>query len=95
MEKHTPGPWTNNWIMRGPTPIVGQRANGEMIPGIAGVICHIPEGCRNDEGAANCSLIAAAPELLEACKACVPLLTTGLAADLIRAAIAKAEGKTA
>lgn len=38
-------------------------------------------------------LIAAAPELLEACKACIPLVSAHCAAgDLLRAAIAKAEG---
>lgn len=37
-----------------------------------------PEGCENDEDKANANLIAAAPELLEACKWFVGALETGL-----------------
>jgi hypothetical protein len=42
---------------------------------------------------ANARLIAAAPDLLEACHACIPLISTNcLAGDLLRAAIKKAIG---
>lgn len=66
MSNHTPGPWEPNWIIRGQAPILGHRDNGEPIPGIRPVVCHIPEPCRDDTGSANASLIAAAPDLLAA-----------------------------
>lgn len=43
---------------------------------------------------ANSRLMASAPELLEACEACIPLISANCAAgDLLRAAIAKATGR--
>ena len=59
---HTPGPWDENWIMRGDGGIDGYRENGEPIPGLRPVVCHIIG--RTAEAGANCCLIAAAPTLL-------------------------------
>lgn len=84
---HTPGPWhvNNNfpWLVNGP-------------PEAPGVIVDTKEHC-DDEAEANARLIAAAPELLEACKMalledCYDFGASG-APEVIRAAIAKAQGE--
>lgn len=61
---HTPGPWSNNWIIRGSSHIDGHRANGEPIPSLRRAVAHIIN--RDAEAEANLNLIAAAPEMLEA-----------------------------
>ncbi len=90
-QKHTPGPWESQATAGYETH--GQRAvyaeeNGKDIAIVY-------------DGEANARLIAAAPELLEACKALVGSDHDGksftsraaLATRLARAAIAKAEGR--
>jgi hypothetical protein len=99
MGTYTPGPWRGGWVVHGQTPIIGSRKNGEQIPGTARVVCHIPESLRDEEGEANVRLIAAAPDLLEACKAVQMYGMKGKmpddrwAFDLLAAAITKAEGR--
>ena len=108
MNKHTPGPWKVD---------TQERSDGDAIavfPSIGGVcICEVVarsgEGRSNpiiqETAEANAALIASAPELLEALRACDLFLTAHgqgwfnasnegrNAWKMARAAIAKAEGK--
>lgn len=84
--QHTPGPWkADKW------------ATGWTVsaPDSHYSVCHL-EGCNNAD--ANARLIAAAPELLAACKMVVERVlesdqVTLEELDQVKAAIAKAEGK--
>ena len=94
MSKHTPGPWT-----------VGP--DGMDVIGDGSPVCHLGQygeikpwrGCKNLN--ANARLIAAAPDLLEACKALAAYVAQEIGVPLdecvsgpigiARAAIAKAE----
>ena len=93
MSKHTPGPWRINgnnmlrWIV----------ADSE-------VFTHSDDVNRSAYGGnmvcesvyeANTHLIAAAPDLLEACKVALGIIGFGAEHDQISAAIAKAEGTPA
>ncbi len=92
MGKHTPGPWSaDKWAL-------GYTVSA---PESHYSVCHL-EDCNNDE--ANAHLIAAAPELLKACKCALWSLeaqnrhicddgTPTKPARMLREAIAKAEGK--
>jgi len=77
--KHTPGPWTI-------------RADGQYIVGDTQPVCDIRP--TNPSKQANAKLIAAAPDLLAACKAVLANLTKGseLDAERLRLVIEKAEG---
>ena len=85
MSGHTPGPWTvtpDSFVMAGSRPSIG----------VARIITHA------QEFVANARLIAAAPDLLEACRAvllarivCPEDMSAEV--ELVRAAIAKAEGR--
>jgi len=90
--KHTPGPWTSDWDDNGFFWIDPIHAS--------------LSGCPGDDAEANARLIAAAPELLEACKAAEESIVcfmaeSKLSADSgagailaeIRAAMNKAEGR--
>jgi len=92
MTKHTPGPWK-----LGPS-------LGEVRDDDDNVLCDVYDD--NDEQAeADAHLIAAAPDLLAACEACMTLLVryenrsvapeigTGAAINAAHAAIAKARGQ--
>lgn len=72
MSEHTKGPWTRDWIIRGPSEIEGFRHNGEPIPSLPRVVAHIIN--RDEEAAANLYLIAAAPALLAAAEVALPRL---------------------
>ena len=91
--KHTPGPWTHHWDKIGHDV---RAADGGLI---AAVGIGKVDWKHGDEHyrVANAHLIAAAPELLEACKDAIFVLETlsPKSAALIscRAAIAKAEGR--
>src|SRR5687767_11509124 len=99
--KHTPGPWTVEEFnaddlqsparFNGPV-VVYADADCDIHP-VADCSCN--HTCReSDEAQANARLIAAAPDLLEACKKTLGYLTTrGAVPDLerLRQAIAKAE----
>ena len=83
MSGHTPGPWKvtpDSWVMTDTNPSQG----------IAKIITHVvgfPENAR---------LIAAAPDLLEACRKALAILhyhNSNVTAASVEAAIAKAEGK--
>lgn len=99
--QHTPGPWRwdESWGA-----IVVDR------PDMQRLICPMWTGCDRacmgrdvvDEDLANARLIAAAPDLLEALKSCLPDLAHYVSKhgpgpdkrlDAARAAIAKAEGR--
>lgn len=96
--KHTPGPWEVerwNW----PLEMTGRYhrvLNHERFP-----TAFIPawsepgpgEVDGSDEARANARLIAAAPELLEACKVALGIIGFGAEHDQISAAIAKATGE--
>ena len=85
--KHTQGPWEA--YDGGGTWQVCQPIEGTMR------ICTVTN---SENDAANAQIIAAAPELLEACKMALPRLSVMEAGDakltvkIIKAAIAKAEG---
>jgi len=82
----TPGPWTiNEW-----------SGDFQIGPG-AELVCEVPKGHGSQrlEAEANARLIAAAPDLLEACKR---IAVDGFGVpigdlEFLRAAIAKAEGQ--
>lgn len=99
--KHTPGPWS-----------VAETQEGTLIksdvePGYFARIQGACAGAHGKQGAANARLIAAAPELLAACKATVaamsqPVFTNAgtiikgdveFATRVLCAAIEKAEGR--
>jgi hypothetical protein len=89
MSTHTPGPWKAEY--RETSLAVYQRTRSGAKTGHP--ICVVS---RKDK--ANADLIAAAPDLLNACKVALPLLERFVqgaesAHDLLRAAIAKAEGR--
>lgn len=108
---HTPGPWSSHGcsVYQDSTWKDGTQSGGRVI-----ALAHEQadvDGMPSDEDLANARLIAAAPELLAACRATLAYLgceaeeldregkhnaaanTRELAAQL-RAAIAKAEGRT-
>lgn len=68
MNKHTPGPWALNPIGR--NPIVGFDCGdgGALLP-----LVHSVHGFDEKVAMANARLIAAAPELLEACQSLLEL----------------------
>ena len=93
--KHTPGPWTLKLTENG-HPVIEDRVGRKVVE----QFCNggTSEG---SEGRDNARLIAAAPDLLAACKTMLSsmrLMDDGAedvqreAEDMMRAAIAKAEG---
>lgn len=94
--KHTPGPWEHRLSM-GSVDIIHKNRL------IAGVVSNVSIGSNvkkqisDKERTANAKLIAAAPELLEACKKTLCLLRENWdgydAEEDLEKAIAKAEGK--
>ena len=105
MSKHTPGPWDDgiyHATMSGGRLIAYIRAPKVIVP-LAAVPIEV-DGYGRDEGEANCRIMTAAPELLEALRdfASMKCETVGLE-DMeggccrtcrARAAIAKAEGRS-
>lgn len=91
--KHTPGPWKVGRLPlrlevdENPIPLIYTHDGGLEI---AQVRTSAPEP---GEREANARLIAAAPDLLAACKAALDMGDEFEAEKMIRAAIAKAEGK--
>lgn len=93
--KHTPGPWSISGIAGDNHIMARVGHNRQTVALITGW-----PGLSPEEHMATKSLIAAAPELLEACKALLPLADREDVADTwsdefnaLAAAIAKAEGK--
>lgn len=96
--KHEPGPWITHGDLIGTAKCDWWHEGNELV--IAKALRY--GGTRPTD--ANARLIAAAPELLEACKSAVPFLkdhvsltihdgpSDRIALDKIEAAIAKAEG---
>ena len=87
MSKHTPGPWTAYKAPNGDVQVDSPR--GTIVT--SGAITWVP----------NADLIAAAPELLEACKAILAALLANKRFETMQAtldatidAIAKAEGRS-
>lgn len=90
--KHTPGPW-KYFPNVGPTKVLIVEEDGSTV-------VELSTRVRDSRLIANARLIAAAPELLEACKAGLHYLNTHeggwetpIARDEMNAAIAKAEGR--
>jgi len=99
--KHTPGPWARHpdypWIIKQDLRPIGEIGDGVTV---CGTNAHESSGFfpTPDEGRSNARLIAAAPDLLEACETLLFELVAGPAArdEVIanaRAAIAKATGE--
>ena len=88
MSKHTPGPWH----------VVGEsdpEIHGPDGEWITHQVCS-GAGDENNDGQANARLIAAAPDLLAACKAALVWFDAAqdtAAAKQLRTAIAKAEAR--
>lgn len=81
MSKATPGPWTHN--------ATSVWADQKMVAAVYGD----DPNCKPDERMrANASLIAAAPELLEALRVAEHSVGDSKALEIVRAAIAKATG---
>lgn len=98
--KHTPGPWTkDSALIRGTyASIIAQSTTSKA----KCIIAHIDSPLGKGEAEANAHLIAAAPELLNACKLAQGLLDGLAMANIYRLGtvyndltviIAKAEGK--
>lgn len=88
--KHTPGPWRvkDNGSMEGP------HVYGPVHPIDGGDYAPLAGYKGGALSEADARLIAAAPELLEACRqAAFAIPTTHGAFETVRAAIAKAEGR--
>ena len=100
--KHTPGPW-NDGIYH------ATKSGGRLIAYIRGPNTIVPlaavpievDGYGREEGEANCRLMTAAPEMIEALRAikkargnCGASPFEQAACDLMDAAIAKAEGRS-
>lgn len=85
--QHTSGPWTAaRWSCNADTAVIA--ANGTVVCETAGL------GRRSESCEIDATLIAAAPELLEACKAMLRALRReGCDDPQAAAAIAKAEGR--
>jgi len=75
--KHTPGPWGCDWT------------RGREIDSKYGIVAVVRKGNAGTTWVSNACLIAAAPELLEACKMAVKKHGEF---DYLMKAIAKAEG---
>lgn len=96
MSSHTPGPWeiASHPADSRPEEIVKRFP----VDGNTGLICELTHSLYREHQLANAKLIAAAPELLEACKAMKHYGIKGKmpdgrwAMDLVEAAIAKATG---
>lgn len=98
---HTPGPWMVGTRLDGDNTIkVGVPINEDKTLHTVAYIAPRPSYEKGNPQLSNARLIAAAPELLEACRAMLSpfedeeesiLLADAL--DLLKAAIAKAEGK--
>jgi len=80
--QHTPGPWNAS-------------SHGDIVSAKHGEvdICAVFGRPQLGEGEANASIIAAAPELLEALKDILKNPNSALYHNIARAAIAKAEGE--
>ena len=92
MSGHTKGPWLH---------LIHEK-DGEqrhvVETGPPAWVAHYPDGMTDEEIAANCDLISAAPELLEALEQVIEVAEgkhplPHMAIDAARAAIAKATGK--
>ena len=103
---HTPGPWWADAVRltQDPTdPELPQwktdiRAVGgtaiEQALGATFIVAHVGSNPDDDECKANVHLVAAAPELLAACKLALDAGDQFYARSVIASAIAKAEGRT-
>jgi len=67
VSEHTPGPWKARWTSQraGTDAWVGHRVANGSLDEIAALLNSVPQG---EERIANARLIAACPDLLEACK---------------------------
>ena len=90
MTKHTPGPWkvffTYNVQAKAERSVANCNTLSSNGPDWEQI---------KDENQANAYLIAAAPELLEACEAALPFIDQPVIVAKIKAAIAKARGEVA
>lgn len=103
--KHTPGPWgmetvrTTSGLCHRVGPFPSPKSWRSDKPAHACIYDDYPPDVGSPELVANARLIAAAPDLLEALKACVTMYGDENPDDdwtcikLARAAIAKAEGR--
>lgn len=90
MSKHTKGPW--NALPADEYGMIDVLANTDM----EGTLVSRLYVCPNAEEKANANLIAAAPDLLDACKRALLYLGTpkqSQIAELLATSIAKAEGR--
>ncbi|HSW34698.1 MAG TPA: hypothetical protein VLH36_13890 [Steroidobacteraceae bacterium] len=105
---HTPGPWVVE-VCRGPHDRDCGLSIMQRLPAYRGEVAHVADaenigGITVAERNANARLIAAAPDLLEACQTVLAGFDRGIAVDAntvnglvaarLRSAVAKAEGRS-
>lgn len=96
MTNHTPGPWIvcelsdDDSIFN----IEQDRSRVSSEPSIVASVDLMGDGVDREVGTANANLIAAAPDLLAACRAWFAGKPTVEVREMMRAAIANAEGLT-
>ena len=95
MSKHTPGPWV---VVGSRTKYVEARLVGSLMQEVAACGPTLADEGYGQQQEANARLIAAAPELLRAAIAALTIVNNaypyGSIASDLRAAIAKAEGRS-
>lgn len=92
--EHTPGPWISREVPETDEPTIGYWIDADNHEKKGFPIANVKH-FTDDHGEANARLIAAAPELLEACQAVANDTTHPIAGNLqamLRIAIAKAKG---
>lgn len=71
---HTPGPWETQYLGNGESEVFAYGSSRDDVIGIcivAGGLGHVIGDNRDYESEANASLIAAAPDLLDALEECI------------------------
>lgn len=95
--KHTPGPWVIRYGMQGYPRSIEAPHQNHVKGGIGAVVRWNGIGFPSSaEARANCALIAAAPDLLEALKLAQTIIghPDDCGSQIIADAIAKAEGRS-
>jgi hypothetical protein len=94
MMTHTKGPWEAEEVDISKNMVIGISSTTKKTDCHIAVCFATNQDFNNPEIIDNARLIAAAPDLLEACKVALENNEDRITANLLRAAIAKAEGET-
>ena len=84
--KHTPGPWAvrPHWSDDSKLEVFPTRPDQDCTVGAWAEIAEVSEGGDGETAEANARLIAAAPDLLEACKRAEEFIRNGIELGFIR-----------